>query len=62
MHASSRGDTGWRIQAEVVVAWERVDLKLDAATFRRLERESIAYEMTFDLKAADGRLKAVVYD
>jgi hypothetical protein len=43
-------------------AWERVDLKLDAATFRRLERESISYEMTFDLKAAGGRLKAVVYD
>jgi hypothetical protein len=43
-------------------AWERVDLKLDQATFRRLARESIAYELTFDLKAAGGRLKAVVYD
>ncbi len=43
-------------------AWKTIDLQLDAATFERLQRESIVYETTVDLRGAGPRIKAVVYD
>jgi VWFA-related protein len=42
--------------------WDQIDLRLDAATFARLARESILYTGTVSLSGPARHVKAVVYD
>lgn len=42
--------------------WETLDLRLDQATFARIEREDLNHAVTMEIVGAPRYVKAVVYD